>query len=76
MLINKDMKQGIQYSHYVGGDLMEIINGIDLASDKNLSEYMEGEQADNEYWMNYVKSKVNELRLKIYELDRINNMDL
>jgi hypothetical protein len=70
------MKKGTQYSHYVGGDLLEIICGLDMALDKNLASYMEGEEASNDYWVKYVKDRVNELRIKIGELDSINKMDL
>ncbi len=69
------MKKGVQYSHYIGGDLMEIQSGIDLALDKDLHTYMEGEEASNEYWANYVKKKVSDLRDKIADLDRINELN-
>lgn len=69
------MKAGIQYSHYIGGDLMEIQNALDLALDNNLSEYMTGEEAKNEYWANYAKDRLSKLRDKIAELDNINKMD-
>ena len=69
------MKKGIQYSHYVGGDLLEIQSAIDLALDKNLATYMEGEEATSEYWETYVKNKVSSLRDKIAKLDKINQME-
>jgi hypothetical protein len=69
------MIKGIQYSHYVGGDLMEIQNAIDLAFDKNLSNYMDGEEATSEYWESEVKNRVTLLRNKIAELDRLNEMN-
>lgn len=69
------MKKGIQYSHYVGGDLAEIQCAIDLALDKNLANYMDGEEATNAYWETYVKNKVTSLRDKIAQLDKINKME-
>ena len=69
------MIKGIQYSHYVGGDLMEIQNAIDLAFDKNLSNYMDGEEATSEYWESEVKNRVTLLRNKIAELDKLNEMN-
>ena len=69
------MIKGIQYSHYIGGDLMEIQNAIDLAFDKNLSNYMDGEEATSEYWEAQVKNRVTLLRNKIAKLDKLNNMD-
>jgi hypothetical protein len=69
------MKKGIQYSHYVGGDLMEIQNAIDLAFDNNRADYMQGEQATAEFWEKYVKDKVPQLRDKISELDKLNEMN-
>lgn len=72
-IVNGKMK-GVQYSHYVGGDLAEIQCAIDLALDKDLASYMEGEEANNEYWANYVKKRVTELRDKIAELDKLNQM--
>ena len=69
------MKKGVQYSHYIGGDLMEIQAAIDLALDKDLHTYMEGEEASNEYWANYVRKRVTDLRDKIAHLDRINERE-
>jgi len=69
------MKKGIQYSHYIGGDLMEIQNSIDLAFDKNRSDYLQGEQATAEYWEKYVKERISQLRDKIAELDKLNEMN-
>ena len=69
------MKKGIQYSHYIGGDLMEIQCAVDLATDKNLSNYMQGEQATNEYWAKYAADMVTKLRGKIAELDKLNEME-
>lgn len=69
------MKKGVQYSHYIGGDLAEIQAGIELALDKDLHTYMEGEEASNEHWASYVKKRVSDLRDKIAYLDRINELE-
>jgi len=69
------MKKGIQYSHYIGGDLMEIQSGIELAFDKNKADYLQGEQATAEYWEKYVKERISQLRDKIAELDKLNEMN-
>jgi hypothetical protein len=69
------MKRGIQYSHYVGGYLMEIQNSLFLALDPELSKYMEGEEGKNEYWAKRATDMVTQLRDKIAELDKLNKMD-
>jgi len=69
------LKKGVQYSHYVGGDLMEISNSLFLALDPTLSTYMEGEEAKNEYWAKRATDLVSQLRDKIAELDKLNQMD-
>lgn len=68
------MKKGVQYSHYVGGDLMEIQSAIDNATCGNLSDYFTGEEATQEYWAEYAKRRITELRNKIAQLDQINGI--
>jgi hypothetical protein len=69
------MKKGVQYSHYVGGYLQEINNSLFLALDPTLSTYMEGEEAKSEYWAKRATDLVSQLRDKIAELDKLNQMD-
>ena len=63
------MKKGIQYSHYCGTELMEIINGIHLCMD-----LIESDKAEGVKWGNYAKEMTERLRDKIAELDQINEM--
>jgi hypothetical protein len=55
--------------------MLEIQSSADMATDPKLAEYMEGEQANPEFWARRLKEKVTELRNKIAELDRINGME-
>lgn len=71
----KHFKKGVQYSHYLGSLMLEIQSSADMATDPKLAEYMEGEQANPEFWARRLKEKVTELRNKIAELDRINGME-
>ena len=64
----------MQYSHYIGGYLSEILSAIDLSNDDNLSQYMDGEEATKKYWEEYGKQKVSELRDLIGHLDELNEM--
>jgi hypothetical protein len=65
------MKKGIEYSHYCGLELLELISAIHLCM-----EYMkEGDQKEAENWGNYTKKMAEELRNKIAELDKINEMN-
>jgi hypothetical protein len=64
------MKKGIQYSHYCGTELMEIISGIQLCMD-----FMDTDKDEAKNWGNYVKEITGKLRDKIAELDKINEMN-
>ncbi len=65
------MKKGIQYSHYCGTELMEIISGIHLCM-----EYTKENNTDEAIkWGDYTKSMAEKLRDKIAELDKINEMN-
>lgn len=64
------MKKGIQYSHYCGTELMEIISAVDLSMalvDENREESIK--------WGKYAKDMTQRLRDKIAKLDVINGMD-
>ena len=64
------MKKGIQYSHYCGTELMEIINSIHLCM-----EFIDEDKKEAIKWGKYAKDMVNKLRDKISELDKINLMN-
>jgi hypothetical protein len=65
------MQKGIQYSHYCGTELLEIINGIHLCI-----EYInEDNKKDAVNWGNYTKQIAEQLRDKIAQLDKINGME-
>lgn len=64
------MKKGIQYSHYCGTELTEIISAVDLCMD-----YMDSDKDEAIKWGNYAKKMTEKLRDKIAELDKLNNMD-
>lgn len=57
------MKKNIQYSHYCGTELLEIVCALDNAIFE-----------DAENWINYAKKMTEQLRDKIAELDVINEM--
>ena len=60
------MKKGVQYSHYCGTELLEIINAI------HLSDHEDKEEAEK--WRKYAKEMVSKLRQKISDLDVLNEM--
>jgi hypothetical protein len=64
------MKKGIQYSHYCGTELMEIISGVHLCM-----EWIEEDKDEAINWGKYVKKMAEQLRDKIAELDKINEMN-
>jgi hypothetical protein len=62
-------KKGIQYSHYCGTELQEMLDSIKLSidlidEDKNLSVE----------WAKRAIEMVNQLRIKISDLDVLNEM--
>lgn len=65
-----NMKKGIQYSHYCGTELMELISSINLCM-----ELMDEDRNESINWGNYAKEITEKLRNKIAELDIINQME-
>ncbi len=63
------MKKGIEYSHYCGTELLELINSINLTM-----ELADEDRTQSIKWGKYALKTVNELREKIAELDKLNNM--
>jgi hypothetical protein len=64
------MKKGVQYSHYCGTELLELISSINLCmelTDENREESVK--------WGIYALDMVGKLRNKISELDKLNGMD-
>ena len=64
------MKKGVQYSHYCGLELLEIINSIHLSMDlvdENREKSIE--------WAKYALKMTSQLRDKIAELDILNKME-
>jgi hypothetical protein len=64
------MKKGIQYSHYCGTELMELISSINLCM-----ELVDENRKESEDWGKYALQMVSKLRDKIAELDKLNDMD-
>lgn len=63
-------KKGIQYSHYCGTELQEIVCGIDLCMD-----FSDEDRDESIKWGKYVKDITQRLRDKIAELDILNEMN-
>jgi hypothetical protein len=63
------MKKGIQYSHYCGTELMELISSINLCI-----ELVETDKEESVKWGKYAIKMTENLRNKIAELDKINGM--
>lgn len=64
------MKKGIQYSHYCGTELLELVSSIRLSmnlAEENLEE--------SKKMGKYALEMVNKLRDKIAELDKLNEME-
>ena len=64
------MKKGIQYSHYCGTELIELVSSIKLSM--NL---VDENRKESEEWGKYALRMVSKLRDKIAELDKLNGMD-
>ena len=64
------MKKGIQYSHYCGTELAELVAGIRLCM-----ELQEENKEESKEWGQYSLDMVLKLRDKIAELDKLNGMD-
>lgn len=74
------MKKGIQYSHYCGTELQEIVCGVheiqEIVKEINAKiEFFEDSKQEVINWGNYVKDMAQKLRDKIAELDKLNKMD-
>lgn len=63
------MKEGIQYSHYCGTELLELVSSIRLTM-----ELSEEDKEESKKWGEYALTMVSKLRDKIAELDKLNNM--
>ena len=64
------MKKGIQYSHYCGTELLELVSSIRLSMDLSTENIDESKK-----WGEYALNKVASLRDKIAALDKLNEMD-
>jgi hypothetical protein len=64
------MKKGIQYSHYCGTELMELVSTIRLSM-----ELVDENRLESIEWGERALSMVSQLRDKIAELDKLNEMD-
>lgn len=64
------MKKGIQYSHYCGTELLELVSSIRLSMD-----LIDENREESKEWGEYALKMVSQLRDKIAELDKLNSMD-
>lgn len=64
------MKKGIQYSHYCGTELLELVSSIRLSMD-----LIDENREESKEWGEYALKMVSQLRDKIAELDKLNGMD-
>lgn len=64
------MKKGIQYSHYCGTELLELVSAIDLCMD-----LVDENREESKEWGEYALKMVSQLRDKIAKLDILNEMD-
>lgn len=64
------MKKGIQYSHYCGTELAELISSISLSLD-----LVDENREESKEWGEYALKMVSQLRDKIAKLDVLNEMD-
>jgi hypothetical protein len=64
------MKKGIQYSHYCGTELLELVSSIRLSMD-----LVDENREESKEWGEYALQMVSKLRGKIAELDKLNGMD-
>lgn len=64
------MKKGIQYSHYCGAELLELVSSIRLSMD-----LVDENKEESKEWGEYALKMVSKLRDKIAELDKLNGMD-
>jgi len=64
------MEKGIQYSHYCGTELLELVSSIRLSLD-----LVDENREESKEWGEYALKMVTQLRDKIAELDKLNGMD-
>tara|TARA_R110000751_G_C13427834_1_gene441167 strand:+ start:275 stop:472 length:198 start_codon:yes stop_codon:yes gene_type:complete len=64
------MTKGIQYSHYCGTELLELVSSIRLSMD-----LVDENRKESKEWGEYALQMVSKLGDKIAELDKINGMD-
>jgi hypothetical protein len=64
------MKKGIQYSHYCGTELQELLDSIWLSL-----ELVDENREESKEWGNRALKMVAQLRDKIAELDKLNGME-
>jgi hypothetical protein len=64
------MKKGIEYSHYCGTELLELVSAIRLCMD-----LVDENREESKEWGGYALKMVSKLRDKIAELDKLNGMD-
>ena len=64
------MEKGIQYSHYCGTELLELVSSIRLSMD-----LIDENKEESKEWGEYALKMVSQLRDKIAELDKLNGMD-
>ena len=64
------MKKGIEYSHYCGTELLELVSSIRLSMD-----LVDENREESKEWGEYALKMVSKLRDKIAELDKLNGMD-
>lgn len=64
------MKKGIEYSHYCGTELLELVSSIRLSMD-----LVDENRKESEEWGEYALKMVSKLRDKIAKLDQLNGMD-
>jgi hypothetical protein len=65
------MKKGIQYSHYCGTELLELVSSIRLSL-----ELVDENRDESKQWGEYALKMVSQLRDKIAQLDELNEMNL
>lgn len=63
------MNKGVQYSHYCGTELLEIVSAIRL-----LMELVDEDREESIKWGQYALDMTNKLRIKISDLDVLNEM--
>jgi hypothetical protein len=63
------MKKGIQYSHYCGTELLELVSSIRLSL-----ELVDENRDESKQWGEYALKIVSQLADKIAELDKLNGM--